>query len=152
VCTQCLRRKPCYLPGSGHCLTSPAVHPQHSLSLADTNVHEGSGTTAAVVGHMHAMYARQTTTCDRLGKTTKPLNMSSWLPWGLHGFAVPITATVTVICTLVDTLTGSNCGHRPRGLQTGALPRAAATSQTDGRWRLLPCQGLLGGGSSNHMM
>jgi hypothetical protein len=21
VCTQCLRRKPCYLPGSGHCLT-----------------------------------------------------------------------------------------------------------------------------------
>jgi hypothetical protein len=38
VCSQCLRRKPCYLPGSGHCLTMVATAASHSV-LVNFEVH-----------------------------------------------------------------------------------------------------------------
>jgi hypothetical protein len=44
VCLQCLRRKPCYLPGSGHFLTAQ--------SAADHLSHEGNGQYVQVcLGH-----------------------------------------------------------------------------------------------------
>jgi hypothetical protein len=40
VCSQCLRRKSCYLPGSGHCLTETAACPETAARQAFTYYHK----------------------------------------------------------------------------------------------------------------
>jgi hypothetical protein len=110
VCSQCLRRKPCYLPGSGHCLTCGSTkyftrsqHPASGRELhtaADlTQQRIDNGSSLSAVQNSPPPHSRQLRLCSRLrplcasvtlsgaqlprpcAHTTCPPQQCLWGPW-----------------------------------------------------------------------